>query len=443
MLQIPKIKLLQSINPSNSGTGDDVLNYQDLGPAVEGYKPSSRSRLATLRDTEPGSLEEISRARQVESEYLLKAAENAVIADGSDADVWADRFTKASTELFGEPDKNRVTHLLTDEYGIISQLVAREDVDQEQVQLLLDTYAPIVGTGMSIVDTDAYREKVAIREYGHAIRKQYGPLFGMVDATNKSDFNASDLKDLFTAMLQWLIDNDDPDWKTWQVVAKKGTSMSVSASKRTIDIASERQTASLDTTRGLIAHELLVHALRGKNGYKTGDKELATGLPGYLNAEEGLGILAEEAITGKLPDKVYDRYVDIALALGTVDGKERKRHELFKVSYARQLIRAQLRGEYDQSITTLTPRVWSHIDRIYRGGKGDEIGDRQAIFTKDIAYFVGYAEMARYISTQLAKGKSADEVFVYLSQAKFDPNNPLHLVRLTHPIVNTKIGVDA
>ncbi len=128
-----------------------------------------------------------------------------------------------------------------------------------------------------------------------------------------------------------MTDNNDPEWSEWQVVSTDGTSLSVEASDRKIKIASRRESASPKDARALLAHELLVHALRGKNGYKTGDKKLATGLAGYLDAEEGLGVLAEEAVNGQLPDKAYDRYVDIALALGTVDGVQRTRKEMFEI----------------------------------------------------------------------------------------------------------------
>jgi hypothetical protein len=141
----------------------------------------------------------------------------------------------------------------------------------------------------------------------------------------------------------------------------------------------------VEEARGLLAHELLVHGLRGKNGYQTGDKKLGSGLPEYLDAEEGLGVLYEAAINVRLPDKVYDRYVDIALALGSVDGVQKPRQRLFDISYARQSLRAHT-PDSQQPDHALVSKVWAHVDRIYRGGRGDEFGTRQAIFTKDIAY---------------------------------------------------------
>ena len=40
--------------------------------------------------------------------------------------------------------------------------------------------------------------------------------------------------------------------------------------------------------------------------------------------------------------------------------------------------------------------------------------------------------MAEYITNQLANDKSATEIFNYLSQAKFDPNNSQHVERVVN-----------
>jgi hypothetical protein len=438
MSEIPSIKVLEAINPANSGTGEEALAYNGLAAAVEKYKPTNAQRTTEFWDSEAGSLEELSKAKQLASEYLLRTAEQVVDSNQGNRDLWANRFTLATTELYGEPERAEVAHLLSNEYNSLLQLRGDDRVSQQHVQILLDTYRPIAEAASSTVDSETLEanerhEKAAIHQYGEAILEKYQPLFDLIDSADKDEFTATDLQELFTESLTWLKDNDDPEWAEWEAVAKDGTSLSVDASNRKIKIATRRESATIQDTRGLIAHELLVHALRAKNGYKTGDKKLATGLPGYLVAEEGLGVLAEEAVNGELPDKPYDRYVDIALALGVVDGVQKTRKEMFQISYALQLVRAQLRGDNESTIATLEPRVWGHIDRIYRGGKGDELGTRQAIFTKDIAYCVGYKQMAKYVTQQLDSGKTAAQIFNYLSQAKIDPTNSHHIERLVNP----------
>jgi len=438
MSEIPSVKVLEAINPANSGTGEDVLVYRGLEAAVQKYLPTNAQRSREVWDSEQGSLEELSKARQLASEYLLLTSEKVVESNEVNRDLWADRFTQATTELYGEPEPTEAARLLSNEVGLLTSLKGKEGVSQQHVNYLLDVYQPIVAESSDTSDIEfaqaqVEQEKAAIREYGEAIREKYQPVFDLVDEAGKAEFTATDLQELFTEALDWLRDNDDPEWGEWKVVSTDGTSLSVEASSRNIKIATRRESASPKDARGLLAHELLVHALRGKNGYKTGDKKLATGLAGYLDAEEGLGVLAEEAVNGELPEKAYDRYVDIALALGTVDGVQRTRKEMFQISYARQLVRLQLQGANEAAISSLATRVWGHIDRIYRGGRGDDLDAKQAIFTKDISYYVGYKQMAEYITSQLGNGRSANEVFNYLSQAKFDPNNPQHVERVANP----------
>lgn len=437
MSEVPRVKILEDINPINSGTGEEVLAYDGLLAAVEGYQTTNKQRTDAVWEAEPGSLEESAKAKQLALEYLLRISERVINPRQGDAALWADRFTQAGIEIYGEPEKEEAARLVTDEYRSLLSLRGDSRISHQHAQLLLGIYEPIIQHDAFMfpetTESDVGHEKAAIHSYGEAIREQYQPLFDLVDAADKSEFTPQDLEALFMQALDWLKDNDDPDWGEWKIIFVDSAQLSVQTTDRKIKIGSRRELASLANTKGLIAHELLVHALRAKNGYKTGDSKLATGLPGYLDSEEGLGILAEEAINGVLPDKAYDRYVDIALALGTIDGVQRSRPLLFQISYARQLVRAQLRGEVIGESAALKPKVWGHVDRIYRGGRGDSLGTRQAIFTKDIAYYVGYKQMAQYLVGQLAQGRTAKEVFSFLSKAKFDPNNPQHLERIAHP----------
>ena len=434
MSDIPTVKVLEAINPINSGTGEEQLHYHDLRSIVDNYRLTNSARWDEVLESEPGSLEELSGARQLASEYLLRTAEGVIESSEENRDLWADRYTKATIELYGEPDSQEAARLLLTEYELLNQLKGNDTVSQPLVNFLLETYKPII-EGANIGEGDEQKEDTeaeSIHQYGQAVIKKYGPLFEIVDRSEKSEFSPSDLEQLFNEVLEWMKENDDPDWNQWRVVITQGTSFSIDATDLKINIASRRESATLQDTRGLIAHEFLVHALRAKNGYKTGNKELGIGLPGFLDAEEGLGILSEEAVNEELPAKAYDRYIDIALALGSIDGVERTRREIFQINFARQVIRSQIKGTFrEEDLPSIERRVWGLIvDRIYRGGPGDNLGTKQAIFTKDIAYYVGYKLMARFIKHELDSGKSADEVFQYLSQARFDPTNVQHTKEL-------------
>ena len=442
MSEIPHVKMPDAISPANSGTGEDLLVYEALTSAVEEYKLTNSERAAEFWNSEKGSLKEIAKAKDLAAEYFLRTAEKVVRSNESNRDLWADRFTQATKELFGEPDKVESARLLGNEYRFLNTLHGNEAVSQQYVDFLLSTYGYIISeSGISLVEEDNdEQEKEAIQKYGDAMLEKYNPLFDLIDESGKTEFSPKDLKELFDDAIVWLKDNEDSDWGEWATIYTDNTFLAVDVRNRVIKIGSRREVATAIDAKGLIAHELLVHALRGKNGYKTDDKELATGLADRGIAEEGLGILVEEAINGDLPDKAYDRYLDIAIALGSIDGIQRTRQETFDISFARQLIREQFRGTFNEAdIPSLKRRVWGHIDRIYRGGPGDSLDTRQAIYTKDIIYYVGYKQMSKYVTEQLTSNRKPSEVLEYLSRGKFDPTKPEHVERLNKSKLITQL----
>jgi len=434
MSDIPSIKVLEAFKPDNAGKGEQSLVYVGLMSAIERYKESHIARSQRMWDSEVDSLGELSAAQELAKDYLLQTSGKLVDSDEKNRDLWASRFTEASIELYGAPEKKEATSLLREEYDLLNTLKDDDGVSQDLVNYLIATYEKIIPPDTETEEVfNKETERLAIEKYGQAIIGKYQQLFNFVDESESEDFDAAKLKELFITSLEWLKDNDDKDWDEWKVVEVDGTTVSVNASKKEIKLPSRREAASKQDAKGLIAHELLVHALRAKNGYKTGDIELATGVAGYLDAEEGLGILAEDAVNSELPEKAYDRYLDIALALGTIDGAHMNRKELFKISMARQTLRAQVKGTFEEAqLPSMEKRVWTHIDRIYRGGPGDDNGTEQAIFTKDIAYYVGYKKMAEYITNKLASGDTTDDIFAFLSQGKFDPTNDKHLEKINN-----------
>lgn len=439
MPAIPGVKVLEAIKPDNAGMDEDALRYSGLMAAAGGYALTNFERAEAFFNSEPDSLDELSAGRALASEYLVRTAARLVDSHVGNRDLWASRYTQASIELYGEPEKATALGLLSSEYRLLQELRDREGVSEPHVEYLLDLYSSLLGTNRDAAETvlmSQEEERLVLEAFGAEMRNVYQPLFEMVDQYAGGSLTPIGLHELFTSARNWLQENDDQAWGQWAVLFSEGTSLSVNSSSRAIKIASRREPASLEEARGLVAHELLVHALRGKNGHRMDDRKLATGLPDNLDAEEGLGVLAEAAISGKLPSKVGDRYTDIALALGVIDGRQRSRSELFKIAYARQLVREQLNGSVEIDQRSLIARVSGHVDRIYRGGPGDDIGSQQGIFTKDIAYYVGYHKMARYVAEQLEKGVSIIEIFAFLSMGKFDPTNPDHIERLKRARIN-------
>lgn len=178
---------------------------------------------------------------------------------------------------------------------------------------------------------------------------------------------------------------------------------------------------SPESMKGLFSHEVLVHALRAVNDDRAGG-EFETGLPGYLDADEGLGIFVEYAATGKVPDKIIDRYVDIAYALGMIDGVQHTRQVLLNIAGERAIRRNEL-SDQQKTPEEIETSLYSHVNRIYRGSRGDEhIG----IYTKDIVYYVGFMKIGDFIASELEPGKPIDEIMRYLLSGRFDPSMDSH-----------------
>ena len=99
MSEIPGVEVLKAIKPINSGTGDEVLLYDELVSVVNAYKLTNFERSAAVWESQEESLEEFSAARQLAFEYLLRTAIEVTDPSRGNYDLWADRFTQATVEL--------------------------------------------------------------------------------------------------------------------------------------------------------------------------------------------------------------------------------------------------------------------------------------------------------------------------------------------------------
>lgn len=439
MSEIKHVDILDSIQPANSGTGEARLVSGGLRQWVDEYRVDHADRSARVWSAEQGSVDEEFAARQLASEYLLRTAVQLDQSPGvTDRNLWADRYTEASVELYGAPESAEAKRLAREDLRIYRSLIGNEAVSQDELTILINAYESISDQTDEEQAELAVQEKQAAEElevaliFGEALRKEYQGLFDLVSATEKESFTPSDLYDVFSRAIDWLAENKDPSWSQWTVkMYENKTALSVDVQNREIRCPGKRATATSKDVEQLLAHELLGHALRANNGYKTSDEMLALGLPGSVDAEEGYGKFLEVSLNGELLEGMHDRYVDVALALGILDGKQRTRKQMQEIVQARRIIRAQVKGEFSvDDLPLLERKSWSYIDRSYRGGPGDELEARQAIMTKDIAYYVGYKKIARYINEQIKTGKSVESILEFMSASRIDPTIGSHVERL-------------
>ena len=114
--------------------------------------------------------------------------------------------------------------------------------------------------------------------------------------------------------------------------------------------------------------------------------------------------------------------MDIAYALGQVDGRKHTRQEMLDLALNRAMKRND-EAEQPSGAEDVLKSVYNHVNRIYRGSRGD---DHIGIYTKDIAYYVGFRKIGAYITEQVNDGKSIDDVMAYLLAGRFDPTLESH-----------------
>ncbi|MGB3945448.1 MAG: tyrosine/phenylalanine carboxypeptidase domain-containing protein [Candidatus Saccharimonadales bacterium] len=384
LAEIPNVTTLEYIAPTPGSVRSHTFEYEKIDAIVAQHRPHETARLRKTFEAEEGSFAELEAARQQAFQYLLfsvNALKHATTPENRDR--WSKRYTQASSELYGVPEQS------------LAQQLYEQQQSDEKIRPF-EAAATAVGEYLETKYADAY---VALE----------------LDGTSAS-IPIEKVADKFERALAVLAQDDD-GWSDWRVDrdASKAQMQVVAKSKRII-IGMNGVDVTPAGVKGLFSHEVLVHALRAVNDEKAGS-DFASGLPGYLDADEGLGVFVEYAITGSVPDKIVDRYVDIAYALGQIDGVQHTRQEL--IHHVMQ--RASRRNETASSPKTaeqLISSAYNHVNRIYRGSRGDEhIG----IYTKDIAYYVGFMKIGNYLLEELHTGKSISDIMTYVLAGRFDP----------------------
>jgi hypothetical protein len=388
----PEILILRALTPTADSITSEHLKYANLEPTLALHAPTLRGREEEFWNAEADSLDEQDAARELAKYYMLLGlrALNDPFATEESKQLWSDRYTQAGSELFGVPDGEVARQLLSDREKGVESLPFQE----------------------------------AARQVSEYLNETYAPVYEALEIDNTPEYlTPEDIAERFTRAKGVLAEQYDPAWLDWEIeLNEEKDSLSVIASEKKIVIGQKRALLESAKLKGLFSHEILKHAQSAINGAKKSEM-LGAGLPGYLDAEEGQGVFMEYAVNGELSEKNIDRYVDIAYAMGLIDGAEHTRAELLDLAMERAIERSMTRGEVKDS-EEIKKEVYAHVNRIYRGSLGD---NHVAIFPKDISYHQGFVETGKYIDDQLQSGKPIKEIMEYLCSGKFDPSNEAHV----------------
>lgn len=415
--------LLDAIKPDQDAVDAKELSYPNLKEAIDNYYPYEYEHLEDAFADDSLSPEETE--NRYAHEYLLLIAQRLQDVDNAaDKQLWSQRYTEASIGVYGEPDMTEVSALAQMELANLEDIESQIGNHKHLLEPLIEEYQSLAQACPSKHKSQSLEERYGkVMQY---VRKyfltKYVHVFSVFDDIDDDEMlEPARLKVLYTRALD-ILERDDPAWEEWSVVWYESASLSVDVMNKNINVGRYRAAMPGSEVRGLFAHEVLVHAHRAVNGGKL-DRNLAIGLPGYLDAEEGFGVLVESAINGRVSNKVKDRYIDIALALGNYRKNPMNRRELFAIAYARAVVREAANGNGDIDYEQLKRVVWEHVNRIYRGTLGNHY---VGVFTKDIAYYKGFCQISTYMQKQLSRGIRLEKILAYILRGKFNPSRSTH-----------------
>lgn len=198
----------------------------------------------------------------------------------------------------------------------------------------------------------------------------------------------------------------------WQVVLDKAISIEVRAAEKRIRIPDGMRPITVEKLRGTIVHELGVHVLRSIRGAETDMDLLAVGLAGYYDAEEGMGMVMQQIVTGG--------YKEAGLGLYTIAGYMNVGHnfrETFEMVWRLNALEAYTSGTDvgEAAITKAKNAAYQSVMRIARGT------DRLSL-NKDLAYFNGARSIWQYFEKY-----AGDEIMLNIALlGKLDPQSNMH-----------------
>lgn len=361
-------------------------------------------------------------------EYLLIVALKLQQASSDEERaLWSRRYTEVSVEIFGRPWVDEAAMIAVDELPRLRRLASNGHTDTESAEALIKIYEDLARLAPDA--SEAPNHERLLNYLNDYLNNKFSEAYAVIDGDSHDMLTVTQIRELFERALVSL------GWHDWHVEFDDTAQMSVSPQRKSINIGAYTPPLTRKRVRSLFTHEVLTHAQRAVNGAEY-DQKLAFGLPGYLTAEEGLAVLLETSIEGRLPDRIGDRYVDITLALGTATTPPVSRFELFKMTITRMLLR-QEDAPYKADRATLRRLAWQHVNRIYRGSLGNEF---VGVFTKDAAYYKGYQQMANYLSRY--KGEWLDRAIEFVLSGKFDPTKPAHRLYVHSQRFNAEYNVE-
>lgn len=220
------------------------------------------------------------------------------------------RFMRFNIEKNGKPDVLTYESLLTEK---ADQVLKKEAVGQAKViqselaGWLPETILENIKTGER---PDRYRPDPKTMEWMQGVvQGLYGDMLGRIP--NQSSFSPIEV----VATFKDIVDSEfGAAAEGWQFVLGNARAVNVKSNDKIIEVPENRESMTREKLSSLVVHEIGVHMLRSITGSETDLAPLASGLNGYYDTEEGLGVVMEQAHAGKFREAGMDHYISAGAA---------------------------------------------------------------------------------------------------------------------------------
>ena len=326
-----------------------------------------------------------------QTELLQYAQDYHSASSEEDKQKIAEAYKGLNIETYGEPDEGAYRSLLGEKLNCVRNKNLTGKADDLRKELFgMVNFKP----GMDI--PERFRPSDETVEWMHSVTESlYGGMLSHIP-NEQEEFDPYELQKIFTGIIEEEFNglNDPKGYagaaEGWTVSVEKATSVNVKSSEKRIVIPDNGMMRSRKKVENLVVHEIGVHMLRSITGGETDMLPLRSGLSDYYDAEEGLGVVMEQALSGKFAERGVDHYITAGLA--HFDNKDFR--DAFEVKWRLSLLDSvEDGGEInDEQIAKAKKTAFTQTLRSFRGTND------MPLF-KDLSYYNGSVEVWRYLES--------------------------------------------
>jgi len=388
------------------------LDAIDFSAMREGINNSTQAIVETLDDDPVSSAvyEEFGSRYLKTAQFMELASAINHEEDPVKKQELSNKYMELNIELYGEPNESVYRSFMNNTLNKFRTKDLNGRASEIYEELL-----GLVPRVDSEFDAQRFRPSQETVDWaGKIVEALHGGLLSHVPE-NKEVFTDEEIRQVF----QDIVDVEFLDAESgvnaaegWTVVIEPAASINVKTVDKKI-VVPEGKELKREVVRGRVVHEVGIHMVRSVMGEQATLGPLRIGLAGYYDSEEGLGVVAGQALNKKFSEVGTAAYLTAGLAY--FDKKDFR--EVFEIKWRIAVLEKLKDGQEltDEAITKERSLAYNATTRSFRGT------DTLPWF-KDLAYYNGVDSVWRY----LEEHRGDDLYLSMLLLGKADPTNDSH-----------------